>query len=176
MRHYLRVLGVVVCVGLAACRAVGPRLVEYRDPQLGVALRHPEGWRILHAPEGNWVQIVPSPSGAHPDPFRYAEFISVRVVSDQAATSDEALRQMAFSLLPFHGVAKFQREEVPGPERYRFEGTGTAAETQWAGIGVLLVEPRRLVHVVCAKPIDRWRQGQRECDDVIRSVQPLSGR
>ncbi len=175
MGYRFAALVVGACMGLLACQSPPAPLVEYRNAELGITLRHPRGWEALTAPEGNWVQIVPSPAGPGPDPFRYAEFISVRVLSD-SSSSEEALRQLAFSLLPFHGVAKFQREEVPGPERYRFEGTGTAAETQWAGIGVLLVEPRRLVHVVCAKPIERWRQGQRECDAVIGSVQPLSGR
>ncbi|MCS7173946.1 MAG: hypothetical protein N0A24_11365 [Armatimonadetes bacterium] len=165
----------VACLGLLACQSPRVQLVEYRNTELGIVLRHPQGWKVLTVPEGNWVQIVPSPAGPRPDPFRYAEFISVRVLSD-AAASEEALRQLAFSLLPFHGVAKFQREEGPEPERYRFEGTGTAAEAQWAGIGLLVVEPARLVHVVCAKPIERWRQGQRECDAVIASVQVLTGR
>lgn len=165
----------VACLGLLACQGPRAQLVEYRNAELGVVLHHPQGWKALTVPEGNWVQIVPSPAGEYPDPFKYAEFISVRVLSD-FSPSEEALRQLAFSLLPFHGVAKFQREETPGPERYRLEGTGTAEGAQWAGIGLLVVEPRRLVHVVCAKPIERWRQGQRECDTVIGSVQLLSGR
>ncbi|MDR7414883.1 MAG: hypothetical protein QN193_03055 [Armatimonadota bacterium] len=166
----------VACLGLLACQSPRTSLVEYRNAELGIALRHPQGWDVLVAPEGNWVQIVPSGAGPHPDPYRYAEFISVRVLVGQVSSSEEVLRQLAFSLLPFHGVAKFQREEVPGPERYRFEGTGTAAEAQWAGIGLLVVDPGRVVHVVCAKPVERWRQGQRECDAVIGSVQLLTGR
>jgi len=141
---------------------------------MGIALRHPQGWVILVAPEGNWVQIVPPPAGPQPDPLRYAEFISLRVLPGRPSESEDALRQLAFTLLPFHGVAKFQREGVNGGERYRFEGTGTAATAQWAATGLLLLTRRGLVHIVCAKPIDRWRGGQRECDEVIRSVRVLS--
>jgi len=166
----------VACLGLLACQSPRTAFVEYRNADLGIVLRHPQGWEVLVAPEGDWVQIVPSRVGSHPDPYRYAEFISVRALGGQVPSSEETLRHLAFSLLPFHGVAKFQREEGPGPERYRFEGTGTAAETQWAGIGLLVVEPGRVVHVVCAKPIEQWRQGQRECDAVIGSVHLLTGR
>jgi len=161
------------CLALA-CGGRPPRLAEYRNERMGVALRHPEGWVILVAPEGNWVQIVPPPAGPEPDPLRYAEFISLRVLQARPSESEDALRSIAFSLLPFHGVAKFQREEVAGVERYRFEGTGTAVPAQWAATGVLAVTRRGLLHIVCAKPIDRWRTGQRECDEVIRSVRILS--
>lgn len=158
-----------------ACGARGPRLVEFRDERMGVSVRRPEGWTVLSAPETEWVEIVPQPAGSQPDAMRYAEFVSIRVLRGRPSESEDALRQLAFGLLPFHGVAKFQREEAGGPERYRFEGTGTAADTQWAAIGVLIVAPDRLLHVVCAKPIDRWRAGQRQCDEIVRSVQILSG-
>lgn len=162
---------ILAAVALNAC---GPRpvaLVDYANESIGVTLKHPEGWKPLTAADGNWVLVVPDGGAAgQPDASRHAEFVSVRVAPGEPPSSDDALRREAFTQLPFHGVAKFQRAPGDGV-RYRFEGTGTAAAAQWAGVGVLVVEPARLVHIVCAKPVDRWREGQKQCDDVIESIQ-----
>ncbi len=138
-----------------------------------MALEHPSGWHVLRSADGRWLQVVPARESPEPDALRYAEFLSVRVLPGEPPTQDDALRQQAFSLLPFHGVAKFQREEGKSPPRYRFEGTGSGMAGQWAAVGILFVQPDRLVHAVCAKPLDRWREGQRECDQLVERVQPL---
>lgn len=147
--------------------------VRYEDPLLKVAVEHPQGWDVLRSGDGHWLQVVPRREGPEPDALRYTEFLSVRVVPGRPPSHEDALRQEAFSLLPFHGVAKFQREEGSSPPRYRFEGTGSALVGQWAAVGVLVVETDRLVHVVCAKPLDRWREGQRECDRLVGRVELL---
>jgi hypothetical protein len=159
---------------LASCARGPAPLVHYEDPLLRVALEHPQGWHVLRSGDGRWLQVVPSRETPEPDPLRYTEFLSVRVLPGRPPTHDDALRQEAFSVLPFHGVAKFQREEGADPPRYRFEGTGSALTGQWAAVGVLFVLPDRLVHAVCAKPLDRWREGQRQCDDLVDRVRPLS--
>lgn len=169
MRSWFAVLFLLA----AACSRGPAPLVRYEDPLLRVAVEHPQGWQVLRSGDGRWVQVVPTPQGPEPDALRYTEFLSVRVVPGRPPTSDDALRQEAFSLLPFHGVAKFQRQEGSDPPRYRFEGTGSALVGQWAAVGVLWVEQDRLVHVVCAKPLDRWREGQRECDRMVDRVEPL---
>ncbi|MBM3450049.1 MAG: hypothetical protein FJX78_03550 [Armatimonadetes bacterium] len=160
----------IAAVSAAGCAPRPAALTEYKNEPIGVALRHPEGWKPLTSADGNWVQIVPATSATgEPDASRHAEFISVRVVRGKPATADDTLRREAFTILPFHGVAKFQRAPAEGV-RYRFEGTGTAAAAQWAGVGLLVVETERLVHIVCAKPVEKWREGQKQCDDVIASV------
>jgi len=158
---------------LASCARGPAPLVRYEDPLLRVAVQHPQGWEVLRSGDGRWLQVVPARQGPEPDALRYTEFLSVRVVPGRPPSHEDALRQEAFSLLPFHGVAKFQREEGSDPPRYRFEGTGTALTGQWAAVGVLFLQRDRLVHVVCAKPLDRWRDGQRECDRLVDQVQPL---
>jgi hypothetical protein len=158
---------------LASCARGPAPLVRYEDPLLRVAVQHPQGWEVLRSGDGRWLQVVPARQGPEPDALRYTEFLSVRVLPGRPPSHEDALRQEAFSLLPFHGVAKFQREEGSDPPRYRFEGTGTALTGQWAAVGVLFVQRDRLVHVVCAKPLDRWRDGQRECDRLVDQVQPL---
>lgn len=162
-----------VALALAACSRGPAPLVRYEDPLLRVAVEHPQGWEVLRSGDGQWVLVVPRREGPEPDALQYAEFLSVRVLPGRPPAGDDALRQEAFSLLPFHGVAKFQREEGADPPRYRFEGTGSALAGQWAAVGVLLVEEDRRVHVVCAKPLERWRDGQRQCDDLVERVRPL---
>jgi hypothetical protein len=167
---------VLLCAGsalLVGCARGPAPPVRYEDPLLRVAVEHPPGWEVLRSGDGRWLQVVPARQGPEPDAAQYTEFLSVRVVPGRPPGHEDALRQEAFSLLPFHGVAKFQREEGSDPPRYRFEGTGTGLTGQWAAVGVLFVERDRLVHVVCAKPLDRWRQEQRECDRLVDQVQPL---
>jgi hypothetical protein len=169
----------IACLVFAACARGPAPLVEYRNESIGVALRHPRGWAVLASPNSDWVQIVPPQgSGSQPDPLRYSEFVSIRRVGTEQETaeqeSEDQLRGVAFSHLPFHGVAKFQREGGPGDgARYRFEGTGTSAAGQWAAVGLLIVRSQQVVHIVCAKPIDRWREGQKECDDIVATVEIL---
>ncbi len=169
-RFAAALLGAVL---LAACARGPAPLVRYEDPLLRVALEHPEGWHILRSGDGRWLQVVPRRDSPEPDPLRYTEFLSVRVLLGPPPTQDDALRHEAFSVLPFHGVAKFQREERTTPPRYRFEGTGSALTGQWAAVGVLFVMPDRLLHAVCAKPLERWRADQRRCDDLVERVRPL---
>jgi hypothetical protein len=160
----------IAAVALAGCTPRAAALVVYEHERAGVRLKHPAGWKALASPDGNWVLIVPDAGAAGaPNPSRYAEFVSVRVVPGKPPSSDDALRREAFTLLPFHGVAKFQRAPSDGV-RYRFEGTGAASGAQWAGVGVLDVEAERIVHIVCAKPVEKWREGQKQCDETITSV------
>lgn len=167
--------GIPILMGAAlmvACHAAAP-FVRYEDPSLRVVLEHPQGWHVLRSAEGHWLQVVPRRESQGPDLLRYTEFLSVRSLPGRPPTHDDVLRQVTFSVLPFHGVAKFQREERADPAHYRFEGTGSALTGQWAAVGVLFVLPDRLVHVVCAKPLTRWREGQKQCDDLVARVRPL---
>jgi hypothetical protein len=174
MRWWL--LAAVTLATVAGCSRSPAPPVRYEDPLLRVALEHPQGWEVLRSGDGRWLLVVPRREGPEPDALRYAEFLSVRVIPGRPPAEDDALRQEAFSLLPFHGVAKFQPEEGTAPRRYRFEGTGSALVGQWAAVGLLIVEEGRLVHVVCAKPLDRWRDGQRECDRLVDRVESLAPR
>ncbi|MCS7234474.1 MAG: hypothetical protein RMM30_00580 [Armatimonadota bacterium] len=166
------IAAVAAALAVGCSRSPAPP-VRYEDPLLRVAVEHPHGWEVLRSGDGRWLQVVPRGEGPEPDALRYTEFLSVRVVPGRPPDQEDALRQEAFSLLPFHGVAKFQREEGTDPPRYRFEGTGSAMTGQWAAVGLLFVQPDRLVHVVCAKPLDRWREGQRECDRLVDRVETL---
>jgi len=97
-------LTAVVVAGLLEACARGPApLVRYEDPLLQVALDHPQGWQVLRSGDGRWLQVVPNRESPEPDPLRYTEFLSVRLLSGPPPAHDDPLRQEAFSQLPFTG-------------------------------------------------------------------------
>src|SRR5438552_332267 len=77
-------------------------------------------------------------------------------------------------LLPVQGVSGFQQDARTTTQAlwYKFEVTGTSAGREWASVGVLVSGDVRYHIAVCAKPLQQWRSGQKQCDEVIRTFQP----
>jgi len=165
------VLAGFAIVLLAGCaRAPAPAaLVSYRDDRLGFAILRPQGWqRAAGTPESE-VRFVP-PGGAPEG----AEFITVVTVPTPGGPSELEIRRQVFSLLAIHGVSGFQQDPRTTADVlwYKFEVTGTAAGTEWASVGVAAAGRARMQIAVCATPLPRWRQGQKACDQVVRSFTP----
>lgn len=120
------------------------------------------------------MRLVPpgSPEGS-------AEFISIFSVKAPSGNTEPEIRRQVFALLPIHGVSGFQQDARTTADVlwFRFEVTGSSGGTEWASVGVVAAGKTRMQVAVCAKPLRQWRQGQRQCDDVIRSFRPgdLSG-
>jgi len=156
---------------LAACSRppAPPALTEYRDESAGFSIRHPQGWQRAPGVADAEVRFVPpgSPEGA-------AEFISVFSVKSANANSEPEIRRQVFALLPIHGVSGFQQDARTTADIlwFRFEVTGSTGGTEWASVGVVAAGKARMQVAVCAKPLPQWRQGQRQCDEVIRSFRP----
>jgi hypothetical protein len=154
--------------GACARPAPSPALVEYRDPT-GVVVRYPAGWQAR--PRGDAVWLVPpdTPEAAAP-----AEFVVIASRPSDGPPDEALIRQQVFGLLPIHGVSGFQPDSRGGGAgvRYKFEVTGSADDRQWAAVGAVAAGAARLVIVACAKPLERWRDGQKQCDAVVGSFQP----
>lgn len=104
-----------------------------------------------------------------------AEFISVFTVpAESSPPSEMEIRRRVFSLLPVYGVSGFQRDPRTTAEVlwYRFELTGSSGSTEWALVGAAASGAARMQLAVCAKPLDAWRHGQAQCDQVVRSFVP----
>lgn len=170
-----RILLVGACLLALAASACQSRttamLVEERDDRFGFTLKRPAGW--VRVAEGDTtVRFVP-PADADRSTSA-AEFIVVHTFPAGAMLTDAEMRRQVFSLLPIHGVSGFQQDPRSTPEAlwYKFEVTGSTDGVEWASVGVVASGPRRFHVTVCAKPLDRWRQGQKQCDEVMRSFQP----
>lgn len=169
------VAAVAVLVALAGgCRqtpqAQAPSFTDYRDTATGFSIRLPGGWSAATLPAGGpEARFVPR--GAPPES---AEFISIFTVPAAGPPSEQAIRQQVFGLLPIHGVSGFQQDPRTTADVlwYRFELTGSSGSTEWALVGVAAAGRRRMQIAVCAKPLDAWRQGQSQCDAVVRSFAP----
>jgi len=154
------------------CRSspAAPSFTEYRDERTGFMIRLPGGWSEAALPAGGpEVRFVPR--GAEP---QSPEFISVFTVPSEDAPSEQAIRRQVFSLLPIHGVSGFQQDPKTTSEVlwYRFELTGSSGSTEWALVGLTAAGRSRMQIAVCAKPLDAWREGQAQCDEVVRSFAP----
>lgn len=162
------VLGVAAVLA-TACGRPAPPLVEYRDPDGAFAVRHPAGWTSVRS--GDRWRTGPPPAGGIANP---AEFVLVVTRPAEGQLDDPAIRQVVFELLPIHGVSGFQQDgrTTPAVRWYKFEVTGAAGEQEWASVGAVASGAARYYVVVCAKPLAKWRDGQRQCDEVIRSFQP----
>lgn len=147
-----------------------PPPTDYRDARTGFALRLPGGWTQATLPEGGpEVRFVPR--GQEP---QSAEFISVFTVSGTDPPTEQEIRRQVFSLLPIHGVSGFQQDSRTTAQAlwFKFELTGSSGGTEWALTGVAAAGRGRMQIAVCAKPLEQWRQGQVQCDEVIRSFVP----
>ena len=162
--------GLIVCAGLAlaACTASAPaRLIEARDER-GFTIRYPQTWTQVRRDDAAW--FVPDADRV-PD---VAEFILVVTRSAPGKLDDPTIRRVVFEVLPVQGVSGFQQDARTTAQAlwYKFEVTGTSAGREWASVGVLVSGDVRYHIAVCAKPLQQWRSGQKQCDEVIRTFQP----
>lgn len=169
----LRIIIVVAAAALAAaCNRppAAPAFVDYRDQEAGFTLRHPGGWMRDASPGPGEVRFVPPGSGERPA----AEFVSVFTIPSEGAPNESSLRRTVFNLLPIHGVSGFQQDPRTTAEVlwFKFDVTGSSGGVEWASTGVAVANAARTQVAICAKPLAAWRQGQQQCDEVIRSFQP----
>lgn len=170
MRFVVLVLAVTAIAGGCRNSPAAPSFTDYQDERTGFSIRLPGDWNAATLPAGGpEVRFVPR--GAEP---QSAEFISVFTVPSDGTPSEQAIRRQVFSLLPIHGVSGFQQDQKTTPEVlwYRFELTGSSGSAEWALVGLAAAGRSRMQIVVCAKPLDAWRQGQAQCDQVVRSFTP----
>jgi hypothetical protein len=149
-----------------------PAFVDYRDEAAGFALRHPAAWaRDPAAPPDEARFVPPQASAGAP-----AEFISVFTVTSEGGATEASLRRIVFALLPIHGVSGFQQDPRTTADTlwFKFEVTGSSGGVEWASIGVAVGGASRTQVAICAKPLPAWREGQKQCDEVIRGFQPGS--
>ncbi len=161
---------VIAALLVSAC---GPRppapLIEYRDGTRGFVIRHPAGW--TPSPRDDAVWIVPGDAGRIPE---VPEFIVVVSKPSDRKLDDTAIRRAVFEFLPIHGVSGFQQDARTTAQVlwYKFEVTGAAGDQEWASVGVVTAGDVRYHLVVCAKPLPKWRSGQKQCDEVVRTFTP----
>jgi hypothetical protein len=162
-------IAAIIAGGCQAAPSV-PAFTEHRDERAGFTIRIPGGWMEPSLPTGGpEVRFVPRGEEA-----QSAEFISVFTVPAEGAPSESEIRRQVFGLLPVHGVSGFQRDPRTTADVlwYRFELTGSSGSTEWALVGVAAAGPARMQIAVCAKPLESWRGGQTQCDEVVRSFVP----
>ncbi|HXF83013.1 MAG TPA: hypothetical protein VNN19_09710 [bacterium] len=169
MRLSLVVAILIVTFAAACSRPPAPALVEYRDEQHGFALRHPAPWRRDPAAAAGEVRFVPPGEVRSP-----GEFISVFTVPADGPPTEAVLRRVVFGLLPIHGVSGFQQDPRTTPRAlwHKFEVAGTTSGVEWASVGVAVGTAERTQVAICAKPLAAWREGQKVCDEIIRSFRP----
>lgn len=172
MSRILLVSTWLLALAASACqpRATGA-LTEERDDRFGFTLKRPAGW--VRVAEGDTTVWFVPPADAD-RATSTAEFIVLYTFPAGGMLTDAEIRRQVFSLLPVHGVSGFQQDPRSTPDAlwYKFEVTGATDGVEWASVGVVASGPRRFHVTVCAKPLDRWRTGQKLCDEVIRSFQP----
>jgi hypothetical protein len=147
------------------------RFEEVQDPRFGFTIQRPAGWARVEE-GGTLVRFVPP---ADADRSTSApEFVLVQTSPAEGVLDDADMRRAVFALLSVHGVSGFQQDSRTTPDVlwYKFEVTGATEGTEWASVGIVASGQRRYHVVVCAKPLERWRDGQKQCDEVIRSFQP----
>lgn len=157
---------------IAACRQRGAApLAEQRDTETGFAVRVPSDWTRTAADDGRQTRFVP-PGTTRPDAA--SEFIAVFVADAPGPLDEVGVRRLVFSTLPIHGVSGFVQD--PRSSRTarwdKFEVTGSSGGVDWASVGVVVSGAATTYLVVCAKPFDKWRDGQKLCDETIRTFQP----
>ncbi|HET6781100.1 MAG TPA: hypothetical protein VFH67_03285 [bacterium] len=142
-----------------------------QDSRYGFTITRPSAW--VRVEEGqSAVRFVPP---GHAERSTSApEFVLVQTSPSGGILNDGDIRRAVFSLLSVHGVSGFQQDARTSPQVlwYKFEVTGATEGTEWASVGLVASGPRRYQVAVCAKPLDRWRDGQKQCDEIIRSFQP----
>jgi len=167
-------------VGMTAC-ARTPAFTSFSSEPQGFTIAYPAGWQIVRREQDTRVWFLPASApalpgagAARPQPhFSSPEFLLVFTESTPGPLTDDQARRIGLNLLPIHGVSGFRRfREEQGVVWHRFEVTGTAAGAEWASVGLLVVGAQRFHYVVCAKPLDRWRKGQKQCDEILRGFRP----
>jgi hypothetical protein len=164
MRGWVAIASVLL---VAACARPPARLTEFHDPEHGFTVRYPLGWASLPRAEAVW--FVPPDRGPEA-----GEFILVVTRPADAQLDDAAIRRAVFEQLSIHGVSGFQQDArtTPRVRWYKFEVTGSSGGPEWASVGAVSAGDARYHLVVCAKPLAQWRDGQKQCDEVVRTFQP----
>lgn len=155
---------------LTACARTAPVvLTEFRDSDLGFTVRRPQTWTEVHRDDGVW--FVPSGADRVPET---AEFILVVTRPSAGRLDDPAIRRVVFELLPIHGVSGFQQDARTTDQVlwYKFEVTGSSGGQEWASVGVVAAGQTRYQIAICAAPLSQWRDGQKQCDQVVKTFQP----
>lgn len=162
----------VLLLAAACARSTPAALVEYRDGSSGFVVRYPQGWTPVADRGRSATWFVPS--NRTTTPGESPEFIVVFTVPAGEKLSEPEIRRQVFTRLPVQGVSGFQRDGRTTAETlwYKFEVTGSTEGTEWASVGVVASGPARFHVAVCAKPLPQWREGQKQCDEVIRTFQP----
>lgn len=161
--------GVIVFASLTLACARQPQtvpLVEYTDPDAGFAIRYPQGWTKTTA--GSEIRFAPA------DAQTDGEFVSIFTVPASGGRSEMEIRRQVYALLPIYGVSGFQQDPRTTPDTLwmKFEVTGSTRGVEWASVGVAAAGSARLQIAVCAKPLQRYRQEQKQCDEIARSFRP----
>ena len=176
MRRHLQTSALFLAVlGLFAACARPPGLATFSSERRGFSIAYPTGWEIVRLTEDARVWFLPP--GAARTPRSSAEFLFVLTEEQAGPLGDDEARQRGLSLLPIHGVSGFRRfKEEQEAVWHRFEVTGSAQGADWASVGLLVSGKKTLQYVVCAKPLDRWRDGQKQCDEILKTFRagPLS--
>jgi len=169
-------LALVAAVGLTAC-ARPPAYTSFASEARGFTIEHPAGWRIVRADQDRRVWFLPASAGEtvadRPPHLSSPEFLLVFTEPAPGPLTDDQARRIGLNLLPIHGVSGFRRfREEQGLIWHRFEVTGMADGVEWASVGLLVAGVQEFHYVVCAKPLDRWRDGQKQCDAILRGFHP----
>src|SRR2546426_586847 len=132
-------------------------LAEVHDER-GFTVRYPQRWTQVRRDDAVW--FVPAGADRIPD---VAEFVVVVTRASAGRLDDPAIRRTVFELLPVQGVSGFQQDARTTTEAlwYKFEVTGASGGQEWASVGVLVSGATRYHVVVCAKPLGKWRDGQK---------------
>jgi hypothetical protein len=160
----------------AACSTGQSQALEpFNSDAHGFTVSHPSSWQRVDTDDGRRAWFVPTlpPQGESPE-SQATEFIVVMTRAEPGPLSESEVRRLAMSLLPMHGVSGFQRTpaSTDAVAWYRFELTGSTGGTEWASLGMLITGPQRLHYLVCAGPLETWRDRQKLCDEVLRSFKP----
>jgi hypothetical protein len=158
---------------LSAC-ARAPAYEAFVSDAQGFSITYPSGWQIVRGEKDERVWFLPpaAPRDAAPH-LMSTEFLLVFTVAEPGPLGDDDARRAGLRLLPIHGVSGFRRFRDEGDVRWhRFEVTGSSQGREWASVGLLVTGPSAFRYIVCAKPLDRWRAGQKQCDEVLTTFSP----
>jgi hypothetical protein len=174
MSHrYLHLPLAVGLLALSAC-ARPPAFEIFASEAQGFSLTYPSGWQIVRSDRDERVWFLPPAASRDEAPhLTSTEFLLVFTVAEPGPLSDDDARRAGLRLLPIHGVSGFRRFRAEGGVRWhRFEVTGSSEGSEWASVGLLVTGPSAFRYVVCAKPLDRWRAGQKQCDEILTTFTP----
>ncbi len=172
LRHPAILLALCL-LALSGC-ARPPAYVTFTSEAQGFTLRYPSGWQVVRGERDERVWFLPpgAPKGDAPH-LTSGEFLLVFTIAQPGPLGDDEARRVGLRLLPIHGVSGFRRfREAGGAQWHRFEVTGTSQGSEWASVGLLVTGPSALRYVVCAKPLERWRDGQKQCDEILTTFSP----